>query len=77
MREESFIFLCMFSLTIFLEEKEKGKKTWWGGDIVSRGTWEPQAPTNYVGLSRPSSSLAIEDSKGMLDSDTLFGMSLK
>ena len=27
------------------EGKEKEKKTSWGGDIVSRGTGEPQAPT--------------------------------
>jgi hypothetical protein len=31
-----------------LEEKEKEKKTSWGGDIMSRGTREPQAPTEYV-----------------------------
>jgi hypothetical protein len=32
-----------------LEEKEKEKKTSWGGDIVSRGTREPQAPTYLDG----------------------------
>jgi hypothetical protein len=45
LREESFFILV---LTNYLsEEKEKEKKTSWGGDIVSRGTKEPQAPTNF------------------------------
>jgi hypothetical protein len=39
--------LYILVLANYLEEKEKEKKTLWGGDIVSRGTREPQAPTKF------------------------------
>ena len=40
------LYILMHVLAIYLPEgKEKEKKTSWGGDIVSRGTREPQAPT--------------------------------
>jgi len=43
------LHILMHVLANYLPEgKEKEKKTSWGGDIVSRGTREPQAPTSNL-----------------------------